>query len=362
MASRPPPESLLDLLTRPREAGTPAAAAARDAVTAYLEALGYSVERHEFRFHPSALWAFPLLGAGLGWLALVLVPLLAFASVPSWAALAVWALGAVSLAALAFGVGTGIAPLPFGGGPREDANLIATRSTDVRCWIVAHLDTKAQGQSIAGRLVAVWVAASAAAGLTGLCAVRLAGPVPLPVVLGGVALGLATGALAGRGRLVGQSPGARDNGSGVVAALVAATAGDRSIGVVITGAEEFGLVGARLLVRERPGLFAGRPMLNFDTLDETGTLYVVSHDIRGDVAATAGAAAWAGLGIPIRTRRLPTGILVDSLPFARVGAVALTVARLDWSTLRRIHTPADSGTGFSFDTAMRIGRAAIELI
>jgi hypothetical protein len=103
-------------------------------------------------------------------------------------------------------------------------------------------------------------------------------------------------------------------------------------------------------------------MLNFDTLDETGTLYVVSHDVRGDVAATAGAAAWAGLGIPVRTRRLPAGILVDSLPFARAGAVALTVARLDWSTLRRIHTPADSSAGFSFDTAMRVGRAAIRLI
>ncbi len=362
MASRPPPEPLLDLLTRPREAGTPAAAAARDAVGAYLESLGYTVERHGFRFHPSALWAFPLLGAGLGWLGLVLVPLLTFARVPSWAALAVWALGAASLAALAFGVGAGMAPLPFGGASREDANLIATRSTDVRCWIVAHLDTKAQGHSMAGRLVAVWVAASAIAALTGLSVARLGGAVPLPFVVGGVALGLVTGALAGRGRLVGQSPGARDNGSGVVAALVAATVDDRSIGVVITGAEEFGLVGARLLAQERAGLFAGRPILNFDTLDETGTLYVVSHDVRGDVAATAGAAAWAGLGIPIRTRRLPAGILVDSLPFARAGATAITVARLDWSTLRRIHTPADSGASFSFDTAMRVGRAAIRLI
>jgi hypothetical protein len=362
VASRPPPEPLLDLLTRPREAGTPAAGAARDAVAAYLESLGYTVERHAFRFHPSTLWAFPLLGAGLGWLGLVLVPLLTFPGVPSWAALAAWGLGAVSLAALAFGVGAGMASLPFGGGPREDANLIATRSNAVRCWLVAHLDTKAQGHSMAGRLVAVWLAASATAALTGLCVARLGGHVPLPVVLGGVALGLVTGALAGRGRLMGQSPGVRDNGSGVVAALTAATADDRGIGVVITGAEEFGLVGARLLAKERAGLFAGRPMLNFDTLDETGTLYLVSHDIPGDVAATAGAAAWAGLGIPVRTRRMPIGILVDSLPFARAGAVALTVARLDWSTLRRIHTPADSGARFSFDTAMHVARAAIRLI
>ena len=362
MASRPPPELPLDLLTRPREAGTPAAAAAREAVAAYLGSLGYAVERHRFRFHPSTLWAFPLLGAGLGWLGLVLVPLLGSTTTPAWAALAVWGFGAASLTALAFGVGAGMAPLPFGGGPREDANLIATRTADVRCWIVAHLDTKAQGHSMAGRLVAVWVAAATAAVLAGLSLARLGGPLPLPAALAGAVLGLAAGILAGRGRLAGQSPGARDNGSGVVAALTAAAAEDRALGVVITGAEEFGLVGARLLARERPGLFAGRLMLNFDTLDETGTLYVVSHDVRGDVAAAAQVAAWAGLGIPVQTRRLPTGILVDSLPFARAGAVALTLARLDWSTLRRIHTAGDTGDGFSFETATRVARAAVPLI
>jgi hypothetical protein len=364
VASRAPPaDPPLELLTRPREAGTPAAAAAREAVAAYLAALGYAVERHRFRFHPSALWAFPLVGAGLGWLGLVLVPLLGLTREPAWAALAVWGIGAASLAALAFGVGAGTAPLPFGGGPREDANLIATRSADVRCWIVAHLDTKAQGHSMAGRIVAVWVAAAAAAGLTGLSLARLGGPLPMPGALAGAVLGLVAGVLAGRGRPAGESAGARDNGSGVVAALtVAAAVDDPGVGIVITGAEEFGLVGARVLAAGRPGLFAGRDVLNFDTLDETGTLYVVSHDVRGDVAAAARAAGFAALGLPVRTRRLPLGILVDSLPLARAGAVALTIARLDWSTLRRIHTAGDAGDGFPFTTATRVARAVRSLI
>ena len=84
-------------------------------MAAHLASLGYSVEHHRFRFPSSALWAFPLLGAGLGWLGLVLVPLVAFPGAPPWAALAVWALGATSLGMLAFGVGAGTAPLHFPG-------------------------------------------------------------------------------------------------------------------------------------------------------------------------------------------------------------------------------------------------------
>ena len=64
------------LLALPREAGTPAAAAARDLVAAHLEALGYRVERQRFTFTPSSLLGFPVFGAGLGGLALLLLPLL----------------------------------------------------------------------------------------------------------------------------------------------------------------------------------------------------------------------------------------------------------------------------------------------
>jgi len=368
VASRPHPldPELLEVLTRPREAGTASVAAAREAVAAHLQALGYRVEVHPFRFDPSALRAFPLLGLGLGWIGLVLLPLLVFPASPGWAALAAWLAAATMLAVLAYRIGSNRPVLSgeLGAGGRadlrEDANLLAARSSGVRIWIVAHLDTKAQGHSMAGRLVAVWLIVIAGLGLSGLAAARVNGALPLGAALAGAALAVVAGVLAGRGRLVRQSPGVRDNGSGVVAALTAAaTSNDSAIGIVITGAEEFGLVGARALARERAELFAGCTVVNLDTLDETGALRLVSHDGAGRQLAKEYAARLSRLGLPVGVRRLPLGILVDSLPLARVGAKAVTIARLDWSTLRRIHTPRDSAEGCSFETAVRIGQAVI---
>jgi hypothetical protein len=357
VASRQHPldPALREILTRPREAGTAAAAAARELVADRLRGLGYTVESHPFRFHPSTLWGFPLLGAGLGFLGLVLTPLLVSAQVPGWAAALAWLVGCGSLGALASGLGSGAAPLP-GSVAREDANLLATRVRDVRVWLVAHLDTKAQGHSMAGRLVAVWFIVVVVAGVSALVVIRLGRPLPLWAATLAALLGVIAGLLAGRGRLVGQSPGARDNGSGVAAAISAASMlNDPGIGIVITGAEEFGLLGARALVRDRPGLFPGRVVVNFDTLDDTGALQLVSHDVAGHAAAQAAAGALAVLGLPLNMRRLPLGILVDSLPFARAGARAMTVARLDWSTLQRLHTSRDSADGCSFETAARVG-------
>jgi hypothetical protein len=59
----------------------------------------------------------------------------------------------------------------------------------------------------------------------------------------------------------------------------------------------------------------------------------------------------------VRRRRLPLGILTDSVALARAGAAAITIARLDWHTLRRIHTPRDTPEDLALDTAQRAGRA-----
>lgn len=346
------------MLAAPREAGTPEAARAREAVAAYLSSLGFTVQSEPFRFAPSTLWALPVLGAGLGWLGLILLPLLVLPHTPSWGALVVWAVGAVSLGAVAWGIGAGWTALPLGGAPREDANLVATRGPRVWRWIVAHLDSKAQGHSMAGRLAAVWMLIAAAAGLTVLAAARISGALPVGVAGAGAGLAVLAGALAGRGRLKGTSIGARDNASGVLAALALAEAlGDDETGIVVTGAEEFGLVGSRAFVQRHRAELAGQAVINLDTLDDTGALVVVRHDENGAALAEAVAAALAPVGLPVRRRRLPLGILVDSLPLARAGARAVTVARLDWSTLRRIHTARDTADGLAFDTAQRVGRA-----
>jgi hypothetical protein len=331
---------------------------AREAVTAHLTGLGYQVTIQKFTFAPSSLRAFPLFGAGLGWLALVLLPFLGSNRVPAWASLALWSSGLLALTVIATGVGLGWVPL--GEPVREDANLIATRGHGrPRRWIVAHLDTKAQGHSMAGRLEAVWTVGLTLAGLTLLAFLRLNGTLA-PWWLGlGAALALLAGVLAGRGRLRGRTLGARDNGTGVIAALSGAAAStDAAVGILITGAEEFGLVGARVFARLSPDL-QDAEFVNLDTLDQEGRLYLVSHDARGQRLARTLEPRLVGLGLPIRHRRLPLGIFVDSAPLARAHAPAITIGRLTWGTLRRIHTPGDTPEGLSLDTAERIGRAIV---
>lgn len=342
------------VLALTREAGTAEAAQARQHVSAYLSDLGYQVTVQPFTFSPASLLAFPVFGAGLGGLALILFPFLSSDRSPYWAALAILATGLLGLSVLVTGIGLGWVSL--GEGMREDANLIATRGeSPPERWVVAHLDSKAQGQSMAGRLVAVWVVGLAIAALSGLALGRLFAVLP-PVLSGaGVMTSIIAGVLAGRGRLKGRSHGARDNGTGVVAALAAAAAPETRVGVLITGAEEFGLVGARVFAR----LWKGEghsEFVNVDTVDQEGDLYLVSHDKRGQALAAALEPALAGLGLPIRQRRLPLGIFVDSAPLRRI-APAVTIGRLTWRTLRSIHTPADTSDGLSYRTAEQVGKA-----
>lgn len=341
----------------PREAGTEDAVRARAALQGYLECLGYQIEVQRFRFSPSALRAFPLLGAGLGWLSLLQLPLLLLPAVPRWAPLAVWLPGMAALGIVVWGIAVGWAPL--GADTREDANLVATKPGEpVRRWLVAHADSKAQGHSMAGRLAAIWMVIAAVAVLTLFALLRLRGTLPAAAAGAGALLALAAGCLAGRGRLVGSSRGARDNGTGLLAVLTAAEAGlDASVGVLITGAEEFGLVGSRIFARVRGEELRGAQVVNFDTIDEQGFLYLVSHDAAGGGLARTEAARLASLGLPIRHRRLPLGIFVDSHPLARAGASAITVGRLTWQTLRTIHTDRDTLAGITLETADRVGRA-----
>lgn len=350
-------ETLRSLLSIPREAGTPAAARARDVVAEHLRSLGYTVTVQRFTFHPSSLKAFSLFGAGLSGVAVVLLPLLVLPTVPPWGALVMLISGLGGL--LLFTVGVGLGRIPLGGELREDANLLAVRGgVPVTRWIVAHLDTKAQRQSMAGRLVAVWVAAAAVAALLALAVARLSGPLPTGLAAAGAATALIAGALAGRGGLHGSSPGARDNGTGVAAALACAEASrDPATGLLLTGAEEFGLVGARVFAEAEGARLVSCVVVNLDTIDEEGTLYLVTHDWRGAPLALAEGSRLAAAGFAPRARRLPLGILVDSLPLARAGAPALTIGRLTWRTLRRIHTPNDTADGLSFATAKRVGTA-----
>jgi peptidase M28-like protein len=271
----------------------------------------------------------------------------------------VWVIGLVALGLLAWGLGTGAA-VP-GAEQRNDANLVATRGNGlIRRWIVAHVDSKAQGHSMAGRLVAVWVLILTILLGTGLVLLRVtASPVWSVAVAGLAGMSLAAGFLARQGRLRGTSPGARDNGTGLLAALVAADGcTDPEIGFLFTGAEEFGLVGARIAAQ---GQLASpeAEVVNLDTLDQVGSLYLVYHGSEGMALADRLRPQVEGIASKTRVRRLPMGILTDSLPFARLGRAAITIGRLDWATLRRIHTPRDTADGLELTTAVAVGQAVL---
>lgn len=351
-----PHELYQAIIAVPREAGTEGAARAVALLSAHLREGGWTVREQRFRFQPASLIAFPLLGAGLGWLTLLELPLL-LGRLPGALAPLVWFGGAAALGLLAWGIGTGV-EVP-GAERREDTNLIATRGDGpVRRWLVAHVDTKAQGHSMAGRLVAVWVMLVAVLVLSGLVLWRPFRTDPLPgwAVGVGAGLSLAGGALAARGRLRGGTVGARDNGSGLLALLVAAEAlPGPGTGLILTGAEEFGLVGARVLARTLEP--SGVEVVNLDTITDEGPLYLVAHDRRSADLAGRLAPTLQGIAPALRVRRLPAGILTDSLPFSRAGFAAVTIGRLSWADLRRLHTPRDSPEALSLRTAEAVGRA-----
>jgi hypothetical protein len=134
-----------------------------------------------------------------------------------------------------------------------------------------------------------------------------------------------------------RSDGAVDNASGVAAVLAAAAAlpSACAVGVLLPSAEELGLAGARAWARTRaPGT-----ALNCDGVDDDGEVTVMYHGRRpvGLIEAILGAAR-----APLRVRRMPLGLLTDSVALADRGWTTVTVSRGSFATLRRVHTPADS--------------------
>jgi hypothetical protein len=127
------------------------------------------------------------------------------------------------------------------------------------------------------------------------------------------------------------------------------------VGFLFTGAEEFGLVGARAFLRAS-GPPGETEFLNLDTLTDRGALYLVAHDSRGRTLAEGLLPSFRGTAPDAVVRRLPLGILTDSLPMAQAGARAVTLARLDWEDLGRLHTPRDTADGLGLETAEAVGR------
>lgn len=342
---------LFERLVAPRLPGTDALERATDAAVEVLGSLGFEVRTEAFDTSARRLTAASVGAAGVGWVALVVAPLLVLP-------LAGWAVGLVAFGGLALvavaahGVAQGYLPVDA---PRVRVrNVIGTRASQPTLWLVAHLDSKSQRFSLRGRVIAV---AATGVGLTALLALlvtRLAGPVSWTLALPPVVLIAAGAAVLSRGRPGNASPGAVDNASGVLAALAAAEA-SRSradVGVLLTSAEELGMEGARAWCRTNAP--RGR-FVNFDGLDGRGSYHVLRHG-RAEELARHIARELAATGVPVRAGPLPPGVLVDGVVLAAHGLAGVTLSRGDWQTLGVVHTARDTPDRVDVVAALEVGR------
>jgi hypothetical protein len=240
----------------------------------------------------------------------------------------------------------------FGRTPLDGVNLIAVRAqARIATWLTAHYDSKGQPLSMAFRLVA--------AGLVALGAVELAS-ISLRALFGTLVLG-AGDALLGGAALVGavllavnrvtdKSAGAVDNATGVltVLAVVDALPPGAGLGVIFTDAEEYGLVGARAIVRERAHLFGDTAVLNFDGIDDRGRPVAFVHRPGPTVDAlvrATDARHW---------RRLP--VLVDGIAFGTAARECVTIMRGDWATARIVHSSRDTVERLTLEGVHQVAR------
>ncbi len=353
-----PRELLALLLDAPREAGTPAAAHARRLVTDHLQSLDYRVIEQPFSFFPSSLNALPMFGAGLGWLTLIQIPLVDRPRRPRVG-------GARCLDHRPRRPRRCWCAAPRSAGRRSGEECGRTRTSSPP-GAMPRCDAGSSPTSTPRRRATRWRGASSARALRWWpCSPRRCWR-----YCGSGARWRATGGLRGgpgaqrlwprrAGRPSRQHPGAPDNGSGLLAALVAAEAAPASgVGVLITGAEEFGLVGARVFAREYGPQLVGAEVVNLDTIDDQGSLYIVSHDAPGARFSAGLAGVLGGRGAD-REGAGAAALGLCRQPAARRRR-ARRHSRSPGSTgarCRRMHTVRDTPAGLEFQTAEVVGSA-----
>ena len=119
--------------------------------------------------------------------------------------------------------------------------------------------------------------------------------------------------------------------------------------MIFPDAEEYGLLGARALVRERANLLADTTIVNFDGIDDRGTTIALMH--RGGATVDRVARALEAR----RARWLP--VVVDGLALAPTARECVTIMRGDWGTARVVHTPRDIAARLTLDGARRVAGA-----
>lgn len=337
----------------PRLPGSESLKDVEAAIAERLTALGYEVTLERFVASDRGIVAASVAGAGCGWVALMVFPLL-IVSVPGWP-VTLFGFGALILVALVV-VGLLQGSIVIGTKEVPATNVVAVRG-EPRLWLVAHSDSKAQSLNMASRVIAVTLLGIGLMWVGCLLVARLGSAVPWWVALPGTLAAVVGGGALSRGGATNDSPGAVDNATGVIAALVAAEAlaARDDIGVLVTGAEEYGMAGARAWASGgRQGSF-----VNFDGVDSRGRYRVMQHRAAASTGVTRdtiGGAIAGALGAEIRG--LPPGVLVDGVVLARAGMAGVTVSRGDWRTLLVVHTRRDEPGRVDVSAAVQAGRAA----
>jgi hypothetical protein len=344
----PPDQLLRALAATPRATGSAALQSARQRCATELASIGYVTREQPFDYS-----SFPgRFGTPLAGVAAVLVVATAAhvgARGDRYLPLALLAGGAALLALMGRWLSRrGIFELPLGW--TTGVNLEAMRDGDAPAlWLCAHLDSKSQPVPTLVRTAGVFLLVAGALAVLTLTMAAAMGAVPARALWGGGALLTLLGGIPVVLSVVGsRSNGALDNASGVATVLAAAreVKDTRGIGVLITDAEELGLAGAHAWAREKRGM----TVLNCDGVDDAGTINVLFTGRPPVAVLHAARTASHQAAIPCRVRRIPLGILMDSVAFADAGLPAVSFSRGSYRSLARVHSAADNldrlrGTG-----------------
>lgn len=348
---------LAALAREPRPAGSDAEERARRYAERVLEGAGFAIRREPFRYSAfPGRFATPI-GGAIAAATVITGAALGLTRPAGYGPLAALLTGLLVLGAFAWSMlGDTVLTLPL---LRADGvNVAATRGGDApRVWLVAHLDSKSQPVPSLLRVAGVMLLVSALV-LAVIAAVLQLASLPNRMVWWLAMVDALIGAAPVMASVVAsRSPGALDNASGVAAVLAAAEVLDRGaeVGILLTSAEELGLAGARAWASVHSPAVA----LNCDGVDDEGALTIM-HGTKPPTAVIDTVRRRAP--DDARVRRMPLGLLTDSVALADRGWHAVTLSRGSLKSLQRVHTPDDSlatlrGTGVE-EMATVLARAA----
>lgn len=328
------------LAQTPRAAGSAEEDAAREHCTAALRTLGFDVAREPFEYSRfPGRFGTPIGGAIAMITVVATVALTTLMDAPRAGAMAL--VGGLVLLALHAWRMLGDGVLDHSLRRARGTNLVGRRGGEApRVWLVAHLDSKSQPVPSRVRVTGI-VLLAASIPLTLVAQVVTLTALAPRIVLWALAAGLAIvgGVIVMASVVRNESPGAVDDASGVAAVLAAAALLDprARVGVLLTSAEELGLAGARWWVRAHRAEDA--VVLNCDGVDDHGELTIMYTGRKPERVIEAVRAASASAP---RVRRMPPGLLLDSVAFSDAGWAAVTVSHGSMRTLGRVHTRADS--------------------